>query len=284
MNPRLNRLFAPDGRCVILAFDHGLFGEPSWLTGVANIPDVLSTHVAEKPDGMTLTTGSARILQAMRVDRKPSLILRADVTNSYLGERPAQLYAARLAEAVDRASALDAVCVVAALLTFPDQPSLRSDCLRSVDELRARCDQVGMPLLVETLAMTLNDGVPKVSTDVPTIATLVRQAFEAGADVVKADPPEPAEEFAMLLDAAGGLPVLASGGIPTTDEKVVRRTAAVMAAGASGIAYGRNVLWAADPALMTRTLISIVHGGVCAENAVAALSDPAASPAIAVYG
>lgn len=266
--PRLNRLFAEDGRCLILAFDHGLFGEPSWLRGVEDLDLVLETHAAEGPDAMLLPTGSARKLQARTARPRPGLILRADVTSGYLADRPERMVAYGLAQAVERAVRLDAVAVVAALLTFPGQDHLHFDCLRTIDALRAACDPVGMALEVEVLAMTENDGVPKVSEDVAVIAPLVRQAFDAGADLVKADPPSPAEDFAGLLDAAGGLPVVSSGGIPGPDEVILERSAAVVRAGASGLAYGRNVLWAREPRLMTRALKGIVHEGLTAAEAI----------------
>jgi fructose-bisphosphate aldolase, class I len=37
-NPRLNRLFAADGRCVNVAIDHGLFNEESFLGGIRDLP------------------------------------------------------------------------------------------------------------------------------------------------------------------------------------------------------------------------------------------------------
>ena len=61
------------------------------------------------------------------------------------------------------------------------------------------------------------------------------------------------------MEVAAGIPVLASGGIKAADEVVLARTAALMQAGASGIAYGRNVMWAARPTAMTRALTKIVH-------------------------
>jgi DhnA family fructose-bisphosphate aldolase class Ia len=64
--------------------------------------------------------------------------------------------------------------------------------------------------------------------------------------------------------------VIASGGVKADDAEVVRRTAALMGAGASGIAYGRNVLWAEDPPRMTRALLDVVHGGTTADAAIAA--------------
>lgn len=274
MNARLNRLFREDGRCLILAFDHGLFGEPSWLRGVEDIPSVLGAHVAQRPDGMTLTTGSAGYLQSLNVDNKPSLLLRSDVTNGYLADRPTDMHCMRLSDTIVRALRLDAVAVVAAILSFPGQPELTWDCLRNVDELRAMCEPYGIAMYVETLAMTLNDGVPKVSTDADVIAPMVRQAFEAGADVIKADPTEPHADFAALVTAGAGVPVLSSGGIPTTDAEVIRRSAGVLEAGASGLAYGRNVLWAEHPESMTKSLLGLVHGQLTLEEALEVVAKP----------
>ncbi|MFT4561692.1 MAG: class I fructose-bisphosphate aldolase [Gammaproteobacteria bacterium] len=268
-SPRLNRLFRANGRCVILSFDHGLFGEPSWLKGLENIADVVNAIASsEAHDGMTLPNGSARVLQARMGRDKPSLLLRVDVTDAYLNERPAQLTAYRLDSAVARAVALDAVCVVAALLTYPDQPGLSRDCFANLDALRRDCDIAGMPLMVEILAMTDNRGVPLVQTNSKHIAPLVRQAMELGADLIKADPTEPVEDFSILLDAAAGVPIIASGGIKADDEDILTRSAALMDAGASGLAYGRNIMWAKDPALMTRVLLQVVHEGVSAEEAI----------------
>ncbi len=256
---RLNRLFGADGRCAILSFDHGLFGEPSWLGGLWDLPTIIRAHAAAGPDGMTLPTGGARHLQAISDRHKPALLMRADTTNAYLGSHPEVLYDLPLAQIVRRAVSLDAVCVVSSLLTFPGHAALTRDCCVNLDALRSECDALGMPLMIEILAMTDNAGVPLVETSVDAIAPLVRLAMELGADVIKADPTEPVEDFRQLVDVAGGIPVLASGGIKAPDPVILARTAALMKAGAGGIAYGRNVMWAERPTAMTRALVQIVH-------------------------
>ena len=256
---RLNRLLGADRRCAILSFDHGLFGEPSWLAGLWDLPTILREQAAAGPDGMTLPSGSARLLQAIPERHKPALLLRADTSNAYLGSHPQMVYDLPLAQIVHRAVLLDAVCVVSSLLTFPGHEQLTRDCCVNVDLLRSQCDAVGMPLMIEILAMTDNAGVPSIDTRVATLAPLVRLAMELGADVIKADPTDPVEEFAKLVEVAAGIPVLARGGIKAADAVVLARTAALMQAGASGIAYGRNVMWAERPTDMTRALTKIVH-------------------------
>jgi len=268
-SPRLNRLFRTDGRCVILAFDHGLFGEPDWLAALTDLPEIIQAHAAESPDGMTLAPGAARHLQA-RMDRhKPALLLRADITNAYLSTRPSRMFALPLNDIVPQALVLDAVAVVAALITDPGQEALTRECIGNLNALRASCALAGMLLMIEVMAMTVNDGVPRVQTDVSIIAPMVRQAMELGADIIKADPTEPAEDFAAVVKAAAGIPVIASGGVKAADDAVLARTAALLQAGARGIAYGRNVMWAHDPVRMTRALIQLVHGGATLADALA---------------
>jgi DhnA family fructose-bisphosphate aldolase class Ia len=99
-----------------------------------------------------------------------------------------------------------------------------------------------------------------VNGDTDTIVTLVRQAVELGADIVKADPTDDVEAYPAVIQAAGDRPVLVRGGGRVSDEELLRRTEALMATGAAGIVYGRNVIQHPDPAGITKALMAIVHG------------------------
>ena len=50
MLPRLNRLFAADGRCFDVAVDHGFVNEAAFLTGIEDMPAVVRTLVDAGPD------------------------------------------------------------------------------------------------------------------------------------------------------------------------------------------------------------------------------------------
>ncbi|PJF25029.1 MAG: aldolase, partial [Phototrophicales bacterium] len=89
---RLNRLFAPDGKCFDVAVDHGFFGERAFLDGIENIAQVVRTLVDAAPDAIQLSIGSARHLQAIPGRHKPALVLRTDIANVYGKELPASLY------------------------------------------------------------------------------------------------------------------------------------------------------------------------------------------------
>ena len=70
--------------------------------------------------------------------------------------------------------------------------------------------------------------------------------------------PQPASAIA---DAIGcGIPVVLAGGDPRDPARSLADAADAMAAGAAGVAFGRNVWGATDPAAMVRDLGRIVHG------------------------
>ena len=274
MNARLNRLFAPDGRCFDVAVDHGMFGEAAFLPGIEDMERVIAVLADARPDAIQLSPGQARLLQAIRDPRKPALVLRTDVANVYGREGASRehLFSHLVEGAVDQAVRLDAACVVANLLLVPDRPDLLEDCVENVSELRAACDEVAMPLMVEPLAMRPGAGGYEVDGDVEKIVPLVRQAVELGADVVKADPTDDLDDYERVLETAGSRPVLVRGGGRVSDEEILRRTDAIMASGAAGIVYGRNVIQHPDPAGMTRALMAVVHEGASAEDALARLT------------
>jgi fructose-bisphosphate aldolase, class I len=255
MLPRLNRLFAADGRCFDVAVDHGLFNQGSFLSGIEDIGSAIATLVEAAPDAIQLSPGQARLLQRIP-GPKPALVLRTDVANVYAQQLPRTLYSHLVDDAVGAALRLDAACVVVNLLMLPDQPELHRDCVRNVSALRAACEPVGMPLMVEPLVMKDGYGV---DGDVEKIVPLVRQAVELGADVVKADPTDDVADYHRVIEAAGGRPVLVRGGGKVSDEEVLARTRAVIEQGAAGIVYGRNVIQHPDPAAITRALMAVVH-------------------------
>ena len=264
---RLNRLFAGDHRCFDVAVDHGFFGELSFLSGIEDLEWAIERLVEAGPDAIQLSPGAAPLLQRI-AGRKPALVLRTDVANVYGRERPRHLFSEVVADAVETAVRLDAACVVVNLLLLPDAPELLHTCVRNVAALRAACEPLGMPLMVEPLVMKPGAAGYGVDGDVEKIVPLVRQAAELGADVIKADPTDDLDHYHRVIEAAGGRPVLPRGGGRAPDEEILRRTEALMNQGASGIVYGRNVIQHQDPAGMTRALMAIVHEGATAEEAL----------------
>ena len=273
MNARLNRLFGGDERCFDVAVDHGLLGEGSFLAGIETMEWAIATLVEAGPDAIQLSPGQARYLQQHKGREKPALVLRTDVANVHGPRPPRHLFSELVEGAVETALRLDAACVVCNLLQLPDQPELFHACVRNVSVLRAACEPVGMPLMVEALVMQGAElGPYGVDGDAEKIVPLVRQAVELGADVIKADPTDDLDEYGRVIEVAGSVPVLVRGGDRASDEAVLERTEAILDQGAAGIVYGRNIVQHPDPAAITKALMAIVHDSVPAAQALELLS------------
>jgi len=273
---RLNRLFAPDGKCFDVALDHGFFNEGAFLPGIEDIQSAVQVLVEAAPDAIQLTIGQAPLLQSIAARNKPALVLRLDVANVYGRALPSFLFSKMIARPVEQALRLDAACVVANLFQIPNQPELSAQCVDNILALGPECERFGMPLMVEPLVFRPNEqgGGYMVDGDVEKIVPLVRQAVEMGADIIKADPTEDASVYGRVIQIAGRVPVLVRGGGRVSDEEILSRTHTLMQSGARGIVYGRNVIQHASPSGITRALMSIVHQDASPEEAHKYLHTP----------
>ncbi|WP_426737946.1 class I fructose-bisphosphate aldolase [Plantibacter sp. 2H11-2] len=271
---RLNRLFnARSGRALDVAVDHGFFGERSFVTGIEDMGEVVRTLVAAGPDAVQLTLGQARLLQQVSGKDKPALVLRTDVANVYGNPLDSILYSHHVPHAIEEAVRLDAVAVCVNLMQIPEHPEVREANIRSIMALRREATRYGMPLMIEPLVMQDNTtaGGYQVDGDIEKIVTLVRQAVELGADLIKADPSSDITEYARVVQVAGDIPVLVRGGGRVDDRTLLERTVAVLDAGVSGIVYGRNIIQHEHPAAITAALMAVLHDGADADAGLAIL-------------
>ena len=96
--------------------------------------------------------------------------------------------------------------------------------------------------------------------------SLVRQARELGADLIKADPTDEIASYHKVIEAAV-VPVLVRGGSKVDDkELLVRRTHAVLEQGAAGVVYGRNIIQHEKPAGITCAIMAILHEGTSVDE------------------
>ena len=272
---RMNRLFGTSGNCFDVAIDHGMFNEPGFLNGIENMHNAISIVAAAAPDAIQLTPGTAPILQAIPGKARPALVLRTDIANVYGNPLPKKLFSVIIEDVVEQAIVLDAACVVVNLLMLPNQPELHEACIKNISTLKGACEKFGMPLMVEPLVMQDNakaGGGYMVDRNITKILSLVRQAVELGADIIKADPCDDVKDYHQVIEIAQGIPVLVRGGGKVSDEEILNRTSALMEQGAKGIVYGRNVIHHANPAGMTKALMAVVHEGLSGPSAFSLIS------------
>ena len=268
VNSRLNRLFTPSGKCLLVALDHGVANEHSFLSGMENMQQVVTTVATANPDGILLTVGQAHWLQDLKQKPKPALVLRSDATNYYTVPTAKYVFCKLIGNAVEQAVALDAAAMVVNLLWTPDQPDLHRQCVENIIHLKPICARYGMPLVAEPLLMVSDgQGGLKINPDVHKSVALARQAVELGADIVKSEVPENPEEYHLVVEAAAPCPLLPRGASRVSDQEILARTHTLVQQGASGVVYGRNVYQHAHPERMIRACRAIVHEGASVAQA-----------------
>ncbi len=242
---RLHRLFAGDEKTVIAALDHGIAGLTP-LEGLARPDRLLPAVVSAGADALIVTPGLARSFAGLF--GKAGVIVRVDCG-------PTALTAAwpetRPAISVEDAVRLGADAVIAmGIVGAPGE----SASLQALAELAGQCDRWSIPLVAEMLP----GGFAASECSADQVAVAARVGAELGADLIKIRYTN-AETFGAVTHACYR-PVVVLGGSKQSLELLVTSTRGAMAAGAKGVAVGRNIWQAADPGSVVASLVEAVHG------------------------
>jgi DhnA family fructose-bisphosphate aldolase class Ia len=231
---------AEDGRGVIVAVDHPLYSWP--CRGLEDREALLRAVVSAGADAVILTYGTLRDCREALGDATP--ILKLDLTTLTLDGYGTTEYVA--AWSVEDALRVGA----AAVLTYVQVGTpFELAALQLAGRVAAAADVAGVAYVCEIMP----------SGDDPlAIAACCRTAAELGAHVVKTSFPRPPSAIAGAIGC--GIPVVLAGGDPRSPADSLADAADAMAAGAAGVAFGRNVWGATDPAGMVRDLVQMVHG------------------------
>ncbi len=242
---RMARVFNPDGRSLIVAYDHGQGGAN--YGGMADPGTTLPELIAAGADAVLTTVGVARHFE--RLLARTGLIVSLDRAAGDEEEfvRELVLLGAEMGKIV---------------LTpwNPDQP----DSPNRVRRLATVCHAWDLPLMVEPIPVNFQSTENHTPAKVGQAA---KMACELGGDLIKmhytGDPGSFRQATAPVYQ-----PVVILGGPKRPDETAVLRDVYdAMSAGAVGVAIGRNI-WAHErPARMVAALAAVVHGGLAPEQA-----------------
>jgi len=242
---RASRFMQEDGRSFLVAIDmQGASGDGPALDAVVQV-------AAGGPDGILASWQIAR--RYPEAFRSCGLVLRIDGSTTMLGnygsgDKFAQIYQVEMAAAIGA----DAVVCMA----FPGNDDEEIG-LRKVVALVNECEKVGMPLIVESIPGSWAKTVP---WDAEHLSRAARICVEIGADAVKTPAPEDLSEMSILVDNCEAPIFILGGPKKDSEAEAVQYAADVVAAGASGIAFGRNTWGASNPTEMVRQLSAAVHG------------------------
>jgi len=243
---RLNRILGRDGRTVVAAIDHGIAGIAP-LEHLASPGRLIPLLVDAGIDAVITTPGIAsgfgpmcgRVGLIVRVDCGPTAL-----TGEWDANRPALT--------VEDAIRLGADAVIAmGIVGAPGE----SASLHALAQLAAACERCGVILVGEMLpgGFTAADVAPAQ------VAAAARVGAELGADLIKIRYTGSVDSF-RTVTANCYRPVIVLGGSRQSEDQLVATTRDAVAAGACGVAVGRNIWQAADPARVAASLVEAVHG------------------------
>ncbi|MDH3251507.1 MAG: aldolase [Ignavibacteria bacterium] len=261
-------LHAESGKAVIVAIDHGLFIGP--LPGVERAADCIDRLLPGQPDAIQMTPGITRAnIQKFFGKKKPAVVVRLDATNIWRKKPlPIEGYYARVATVRD-AVQLGADAVVTFLFAGYDTDAQEADNLEALGILAADAREMGIPFIIEPLAIQKGANVVR---DFEIMKLIVRMASEIGADLIKADYPENRGQFEELVGIASA-PILVRGGPKMdSDRDMLQMVKDAMECGAAGLVFGRNVWQHERPASILKALTAIVHEGLSVDKALAYVS------------
>lgn len=249
---RLGRIFKPDGRAFIVALDHGLTEGPA--RGLEAPEALITALAAGGADAVLAGYGLAR--RCAHALAPLGLIVRLDGGTTTLGAmRPSGPFFD-----VEDALRLGADAVVVS--AFPGTPQEEAS-LHALAAAVTSAHRWGVPVLGEMQPGGF-DAPPEART-IDAVAVAARVGAELGADWVKVPYAAGFERVA----ATCGVPAVILGGARAGDPRaLLENIARALAAGAAGVAIGRNIFQADDPAAMTAAVAALVHGHATVDEAV----------------
>lgn len=242
---RLNQLFHHGRRLFVVPLDHSVTDGP--VVPAGRLDDLIRVVADAGADAVVLHKGCLRRVHPDRF-RDLSLIVHLSAGTVRAPDPDAKYLVATVEEALRLGA--DAVSVHVNLGSRGERRQL-SD----LATVAGACERWSVPLLAMVYPRGPQTPDPR---DPRLLAHAVAVAADLGADLVKTVYPGSAEATARLV-ATAAVPVLVAGGAPATDADLAARVTAALRGGATGIAVGRGVFRAPDPAATAAMLADAVH-------------------------
>lgn len=238
---RLEKLF-PNGRGLFLAYDQGFEHGPTDFSGENADPAyILNLADSGRFDGFICHRG---IAEEYAAERKVPLILKLNGKTSLVEGEPVSKAVATVADAVKLgAEAVGYTVYVGS--------AHESEMLAEFGTILDEAHAAGLPVFGW---MYPRGGSVKDPHDPKAIAYAARVGLEMGADVLKLYYPGDEAHVQELVKLAGRSKVVIAGGTKENPAEFALQIKSVLAAGAAGLAVGRNVWQAEDPATVVREL------------------------------
>lgn len=264
---RLARVLHPEtGRALIGACSHGILAGPNpGLSSTDEFRSSVAAFAAGGATGMIVTPGYLRVCEDLLAGPgRPAPILSLSWTNLWRGPELLGLegfaHAHTLIATVEDAARAGADMVHVYAHIGSQDPRDDAAEMARLGEVISAADRVGIPVLCEPLAR--GTAVPAgQSNRKEYVALAARMAAEAGADMVKVEYTGDAESFHEVVETCA-VPVVMMGGAPAGRfVDFLTMLADAIAAGAKGVAVGRNIFLHPNPERATKAVRAVVCDG-----------------------
>ena len=248
MTNRISKIIKPEnGRCVMLAVDHGYFLGP---TEKLEVPQKTVEPLLPYIDSIMLTRGVLRT-SLPPISNVP-IVLRVSGATSIIGE---DLSNETITTSIEDAIRLNVSCL--ALSIFVGS-KYEHQTLSNLATLVDNGQKYGIPILAVTAVGK------EMVRDARYLGLACRIAGELGAHVVKT---YYCENFEKVIEGCP-VPVIIAGGKKLANEiDVLELTFNAINEGASGVDMGRNIWQSEHPIAMIKAVRSIVHEGFSIKEA-----------------
>jgi putative autoinducer-2 (AI-2) aldolase len=236
---RLSKIIRPeDGRCLMLAVDHGYFLGP---TERLEVPRKTVTPLLPYADSLMLTRGVLRT--SVPPERDIPIVLRVSGGTSIIGE---DLSKETITVSIEEAIKLNASCL--ALSIFVGS-KYEHQTLANLAKLVDEGEKYGIPVLAVTAVGK------EMGRDTRYLGLACRVAAELGAHVVKS---YYCDNFEQVVEGCP-VPLIIAGGKKLPEVDALKLSYDAIHHGASGVDMGRNI-WQSDwPVAMIKAVKAIVH-------------------------
>jgi putative autoinducer-2 (AI-2) aldolase len=237
MKNRLSRIIKPKtGHCVMLAVDHGYFGNiPGQLKSFKNL-----TPLFEHADALMLTRGMLR--DCVPPEMEIPVVLRVSAGASMLKE----LSNESINVEVDDMLRLNVSAITCSIFVGGEY---EKDSLMNLSKLVNLGQNYGLP----TLAVTAVGR--DMARDARYLGMASRMAAEMGASFVKT---YFCEDFDKVVEICP-VPIVIAGGKKIPEKDALTMAYNAIHAGAVGVDMGRNIFQSEDPMAMIKAVRSVVH-------------------------
>ena len=239
MKNRFSKIIKPDnGRCVMLAVDHGYFlGPTERLENPRETIKPLLNHA----DSIMLTRGILRT--SVPPESNVPIVLRVSGGSSIIGE---DLSKETIVTSIEESIKLNASCL--ALSIFIGS-KYESQTLSNLSKLVDNGEKYGIPVLAVTAVGK------EMARDSRYLGLACRIASELGAHIVKT---YYCKDFTKVVESCP-IPIIIAGGKKTSERDALQLTFDAINDGASGVDMGRNIWQSDHPVAMIKAIRSIVH-------------------------